>query len=266
MTSASGAEWRANNLLWAMIGIYGRQEVQDAPANGGIILFMTVPLVGMLGSSAWFLLAPSYIENFPSEQRLRNQYCYHMGILLLIFGYVCHYGRFPRCPVLRIRLRRTFRAVRFAIDGNQQNLPGLGPAKSSNESLQHRRSPDDSRLEFVLYVLGFSQNDEVSGAPFGLAGCHRGRRHSDRRFALFCRRGFVARGHAPRYRRRRDSYAPPGLALGLSARARCGIDSRSRSISDLDRRGFLCDQPESLARSRVEVVETSAHTHTAHYL
>ena len=94
MTSASGAEWRANNLLWAMIGIYGRQEVQDAPANGGIILFMTVPLVGMLGSSAWFLLAPSYIENFPSEQRLRNQYCYHMGILLLILATFAIMGGF----------------------------------------------------------------------------------------------------------------------------------------------------------------------------
>jgi hypothetical protein len=34
--------------IWTMIFIYGRQEVEDAPAHGGIILFMTVPIVGIL--------------------------------------------------------------------------------------------------------------------------------------------------------------------------------------------------------------------------
>src|SRR5262249_5962914 len=58
--------------------------------------------------------------------------------------------------------------------------------------------------------------------------------------------------------RRGDSYAAAGLALGLSAWAHFGIDSGSRSISHLDSRGFLRDQPQSSARSRVEIVELFA--------
>jgi len=34
--------------VWLMILIYGRQQVEDAPAHGGIILFITVPVVGLL--------------------------------------------------------------------------------------------------------------------------------------------------------------------------------------------------------------------------
>jgi hypothetical protein len=110
---------------------------------------------------------------------------------------------------------------------------------------------------YSCYASRSSQDDEVSRTPSGLAGSDRGRRHSDRWFALFCGRGSVACRHAPRCRRRRDSYAASGLALGLSAWARFGADSGPRSISHLDRRGFLRDQPESPARSRVEIVEAS---------
>ena len=34
--------------IWTMILIHGRQEVDNAPGNGGIILFLTVPLIGIL--------------------------------------------------------------------------------------------------------------------------------------------------------------------------------------------------------------------------
>jgi hypothetical protein len=34
--------------VWSMILIYGRQQVQDAPAHGGVILFLTIPAVGLM--------------------------------------------------------------------------------------------------------------------------------------------------------------------------------------------------------------------------
>ncbi|HZI51393.1 MAG TPA: hypothetical protein VFE29_06185 [Terriglobia bacterium] len=34
--------------IGAMLLIYGRQEVDDAPGNGGIILFLTVPFAAMV--------------------------------------------------------------------------------------------------------------------------------------------------------------------------------------------------------------------------
>jgi len=58
--------------------------------------------------------------------------------------------------------------------------------------------------------------------------------------------------------RRGDSDAIVRLALGLSAWARLGIDSWPGSISHLDRRSFLRDQPESTAGSRVEIVEAAS--------
>ena len=59
--------------------------------------------------------------------------------------------------------------------------------------------------------------------------------------------------------RRGDSDAVARLALGLSAWARFGIDSWSGSISHLDRRGFLRDQPESPAGPRAEIVEAGLY-------
>jgi hypothetical protein len=34
--------------IWAMVLLYGRQGVQDSPAHGGIILFLTLPIAGVL--------------------------------------------------------------------------------------------------------------------------------------------------------------------------------------------------------------------------
>ena len=51
------------------------------------------------------------------------------GNLTFDLGCICHHGRIPCCPVRRIRLRCTFCAVHFAVDGTQQNPPGLGQPK-----------------------------------------------------------------------------------------------------------------------------------------
>jgi len=120
------------------------------------------------------------------------------------------------------------------------------------------RAPCAWEVVSSCYASRLSWNNEVSGAPSGLAGCDSGRRHSDRRFALFCRGGSVACQRGPRYHRRGDSDAVVRLALGLSAWTRFGIDSGSGSISYLDRRSFLRDQPESPAGSRVEIVEAAS--------
>jgi hypothetical protein len=40
-----------------MILINGRQAVQDAPAHGGFILFLTIPLAGLLALCGVFPLA-----------------------------------------------------------------------------------------------------------------------------------------------------------------------------------------------------------------
>lgn len=44
--------------MWAMMLIYGRQNVQDAPAHGGIILLATLPIAGVLALCGFFVLTP----------------------------------------------------------------------------------------------------------------------------------------------------------------------------------------------------------------
>ena len=34
--------------VWTMMLVFGGQEVQDAPGHGGVILFLTIPFVGLL--------------------------------------------------------------------------------------------------------------------------------------------------------------------------------------------------------------------------
>ena len=41
---------------WAMVLIYGRQAVQDAPAHGGIILLATLPIAGILALCGFCVL------------------------------------------------------------------------------------------------------------------------------------------------------------------------------------------------------------------
>lgn len=53
--------------VWAMILVYGRQNVQDAPAHGGIILFVTVPITGVLAACGFFLLVPLVYHRLSSR-------------------------------------------------------------------------------------------------------------------------------------------------------------------------------------------------------
>ena len=44
--------------VWAMMLIYGQQNVQDAPAHGGVILLVTLPIAGVLALCGFFVLTP----------------------------------------------------------------------------------------------------------------------------------------------------------------------------------------------------------------
>jgi hypothetical protein len=44
--------------VWTMMLIHGRQNVQDAPAHGGIILLVTLPIAGLLALCGFFILTP----------------------------------------------------------------------------------------------------------------------------------------------------------------------------------------------------------------
>ncbi len=44
--------------MWAMILIYGRQKVEDAPGHGGIILLATLPIAGALALCGFLVLMP----------------------------------------------------------------------------------------------------------------------------------------------------------------------------------------------------------------
>jgi hypothetical protein len=44
--------------VWAMILIYGRQNLQDAPAHGGVIFLATVPIAGALALCGFLVLRP----------------------------------------------------------------------------------------------------------------------------------------------------------------------------------------------------------------
>lgn len=44
--------------MWVMVLLYGRQDVQDAPAHGGLILLATLPIAGVLSLGAFCILTP----------------------------------------------------------------------------------------------------------------------------------------------------------------------------------------------------------------
>jgi hypothetical protein len=53
--------------VWLMMAIYGIQEVQDAPAHGGAILFATLPIAVMISIPAFVLLAIWLYQKFKSN-------------------------------------------------------------------------------------------------------------------------------------------------------------------------------------------------------
>ena len=42
--------------MWTMILLYGRQDVEDSPVHGGVILLLTMPLAGFLSLFAFCVL------------------------------------------------------------------------------------------------------------------------------------------------------------------------------------------------------------------
>jgi hypothetical protein len=42
--------------VWLMLAVYGRQAVQEAPAHGGIILFATLPIAGLISVPVFLFL------------------------------------------------------------------------------------------------------------------------------------------------------------------------------------------------------------------
>lgn len=44
--------------MWAMILTYGRQNVQDTPGHGGVILLATLPIAGVLALCGFLVLTP----------------------------------------------------------------------------------------------------------------------------------------------------------------------------------------------------------------
>ena len=50
--------------MWTMAALYGRQAVQDAPAHGGMILFLTLPIAGIISLPAFLILAVRFYQKF----------------------------------------------------------------------------------------------------------------------------------------------------------------------------------------------------------
>ena len=50
--------------MGAVMLIYGRQNVQDAPAHGGIILLATLPIAGLVALCGFFILTPLMYQRF----------------------------------------------------------------------------------------------------------------------------------------------------------------------------------------------------------
>ena len=55
--------------MWAMMLIYGRQNVQDAPGHGGIILLATLPIAGVLALCCFFILTPLVYRRLSRHRR-----------------------------------------------------------------------------------------------------------------------------------------------------------------------------------------------------
>ena len=43
--------------MWIMLAIYGSQSMQDAPAHGGAIFFLSVPAAGIVSIPVFFYVA-----------------------------------------------------------------------------------------------------------------------------------------------------------------------------------------------------------------
>ena len=54
--------------MWAMVLVYGRQNVQDAPGHGGIVLLLTLPIAGVLALCGFLVLTPALYRRFSTPR------------------------------------------------------------------------------------------------------------------------------------------------------------------------------------------------------
>jgi len=52
--------------IWGMFLVYGEENVMDAPAHGGVILFLTVPVSGMI-AAVLFVFSASFLYHKMAE-------------------------------------------------------------------------------------------------------------------------------------------------------------------------------------------------------
>jgi len=53
--------------IWTMIAIYGSQAVEDSPAHGGMILFLSLPAAGIVSIPAFPVLTTTFYRKFRSH-------------------------------------------------------------------------------------------------------------------------------------------------------------------------------------------------------
>jgi hypothetical protein len=54
--------------MWAMMLVYGRQDVQDAPGHGGIVLLLTLPIAGVLALGGFVFFTPALYRRFSARR------------------------------------------------------------------------------------------------------------------------------------------------------------------------------------------------------
>jgi hypothetical protein len=54
--------------MWAMMLVFGRHNVQDAPGHGGIILLLTLPIAGVLALYGFVFLTPALYRRFSTRR------------------------------------------------------------------------------------------------------------------------------------------------------------------------------------------------------
>jgi len=59
--------------VWSMMAIHGRQPVQDAPAHGGVVLFATLPIAGVVSLAAFTVLAVGFFQKLQPAPRQPEQ-------------------------------------------------------------------------------------------------------------------------------------------------------------------------------------------------
>jgi hypothetical protein len=54
--------------MWTMVLVSGRENVQDSPGHGGIVLLLTLPIAGVLSLSGFAFLTPALYRRFSTRR------------------------------------------------------------------------------------------------------------------------------------------------------------------------------------------------------